>query len=276
MTKKVKEPIVKNVKIGADPEMFLFSPTLNKFVPVCGKVGGTKDKPLEITTEGHAVQEDNVMIEYCIPPCTSAEKFIEEINFVKNHINETILKPLNLVSKCVASARFDEKDLDSEQARMFGCDPDYSAYTFMPNEVNRTDMTLRTSGGHIHVGYDNHNPETSMQIIKAMDLFLGLPSLILDTDTERRKMYGKAGCHRIKPKYGVEYRVLSTFWTENNNLIKWAFDSTMNAIEFVNINGIITNEDEIIEAINNNDSTKALEILEDYNIDIPEELLVKI
>ncbi len=275
MTKKNKEAVIKNVLIGTDPEMFLFSPTLNKFVPVCGKVGGTKDEPLKINDKGHAVQEDNVMVEYCIPPCNTAESFIEEINFVKNHINETILKPLGLVSKCVASARFDEADLNSEQAQMFGCDPDYSAYTLLPNEVNRTDMTLRTSGGHIHVGYDNPDPELSMKIIKAMDLHLGLASLILDTDTERRKMYGKAGAYRIK-KYGVEYRVLSTFWTDNDALMKWAFDSTMAAVNFVNEGGIITNEEEIENAINNSSVDEALEILNDYNINIPEELLIKI
>lgn len=271
--KKVKEPIVKNVLIGADPEMFLFSNLHNKFVPVCGLVGGTKKEPLAITSFGHAVQEDNVMVEYCIPACNTAEKFVEEINFTKNHINETILKPLNLTAKCVASAYFTEEDLKSPQAQEFGCDPDYNAYTLLENTVGRGNPLLRTAGGHIHVGYDNPDPDVSVNIIKAMDLFLGLPSLILDVDTERRKMYGKAGAYRLK-RYGVEYRVLSTFWTDNSKFIKWAFDSTMKAVDFVNIGGIITNENEIEDIINTSNSDAALEVLNDYNIEIPEELLI--
>ena len=34
-----------------------------------------------------------------------------------------------------------------------------------------------------------------------MDLFLGVPSILIDPDTERRKMYGKAGDYRLK-EYG--------------------------------------------------------------------------
>ena len=259
---------VTKVLIGADPEMFLFSEQYNKFVPVCGLVGGTKKEPKKITEDGHAVQEDNVMVEYCIPPCATVEEFVKNIKFTKDYIDETILKPLDLVSRCVASARFKEEELESEQAREFGCDPDYNAWTFETNEVERTDLTLRTSGGHIHVGYEGHNPNTNIDIIRAMDLFLGLPSIIMDTDTERRKMYGKAGAYRHKPKYGVEYRVLSTFWTENEELMKWAFEQTQKAIEFVNAGGIITNPDDIINVINNSDAEKALEILSDYNIEI--------
>lgn len=263
----MKKEVIKNVKIGTDPEMFLFSEEKNKFVPVCGLIGGNKKEPKKITEEGHAIQEDNVMAEYCIPPCTNADDFVKNIVFVKNHIDETILKPLGLISKCVASARFDMEDLQSKQAQEFGCDPDYNAWTFETNEVERTDMSLRTSGGHIHVGYDNPDMNVSIDIIRAMDLFLGIPSIILDTDTDRRIMYGKAGAYRIK-KYGVEYRVLSTFWTENEELMRWAFNQTMKAVEFVNNGGIITNPEDIISAINNSDKDKCLEILDDYNIEI--------
>lgn len=267
MTKE-KETI-KNILIGADPEMFLWSEKEQRFVPVCGLVGGTKDKPLAITSKGHAVQEDNVMVEYCIPACASRNDFVDAIQFVKKHIDETILAPKGLVSKCVASAFFRAEDLQSEQAQHFGCDPDYNAYTFEPNIVGRGNPLLRTAGGHIHIGYDNNNPEKSFEIVKAMDLFLGLPSIILDTDTERRKMYGKAGAYRIK-RYGVEYRVLSTFWTENSQLIEWAFNSTQEAIDFVNAGGIITNEGEIQNAINTCNKEQVLDILDSYNIDVEE------
>ena len=55
--------------------------------------------------------------------------------------------------------------------------------------------------GHIHIGYDNSTKETNFAIIKALDLFLGVPSLEIDLDERRRGLYGKAGCFRHK-KYG--------------------------------------------------------------------------
>jgi len=263
-----KKQLVENIKVGADPEMFLWSNTYHKFVPVCGLVGGTKDNPLAITDEGHALQEDNVAVEFCIPPCTNSYDFIRHITFVKDYINNTVLAPMDLVAKCVASARFTDEDLQNPQAQLFGCDPDYNAWTSEENKVDKNDPLLRTAAGHIHVGYDSPNSDISISIVQAMDLFLGLPSVLLDTDTERRKMYGKAGAFRFK-KYGVEYRVLGNFWLDTEYLIEWAFDSTMKAIEFVKSGGIITNSPDIIEAINSCNKELALEILDDYNIEVP-------
>jgi hypothetical protein len=113
-----------------------------------------------------------------------------------------------------------------------------------------------------------------MSLIRALDLFLGVPSIILDKDTQRRRVYGKAGAHRLK-KYGAEYRVLSTFWTETDELIEWAYEGTQRAIDFVNQGGIITNPNEIIKCINNCDKEMALQIIDDYNMDfIKQELLI--
>jgi hypothetical protein len=262
---KTDKTLITGLTIGADPEMFLYSETEEKFVPVCGLVGGTKKEPIPVTKEGHSLQEDNVMVEYTIPPCNTRQEFIDNIIFMKNHINDTILKPKGLISKCIASAKFAFEDLQSDQALEFGCQPDFNAYTFEPNVVNREDILLRTSGGHIHIGYNNPSFPKNIEIVKALDLFVGLPSILLDTDTERRKMYGKAGAYRIKP-YGVEYRVLSTFWTDNEKLIAWAFDSVQQAIDFVNMGGIITNEADIIHAINTSDAEAAEDILNEYNI----------
>jgi len=261
----MNKKLVDSITIGSDPEMFLFSEEKNKFVPVCGLIGGTKEKPLPITDEGHAVQEDNVMVEYCIPPCKTKEEFIKNINFTKNYINDTLLKPLKLTSRCVASAIFEEGDLDSHQAKMFGCSESFNAYTLQINEVKSTNPLLRSSGGHLHLGYKDPDVETSLKLIKAMDLFLGVPSILLDEDIERRKLYGKAGEFRYKP-YGLEYRVLSTFWTANDQLMDWAYESTLKAVEFVNNKGIITNESDIIHCINQGNKELAKEIIEDYRI----------
>lgn len=266
---KTDNTLIKGLTIGADPEMFLYSETEEKFVPVCGLVGGTKKEPIPVTKEGHSLQEDNVMVEYTIPPCATRREFIDNIMFMRNYIDDTILKPKGLVSKCIASATFNAEDLKSDQALEFGCQPDFNAYTYEPNVVNRENILLRTSGGHIHIGYDKPSFIKSIEIVKALDLYLGLPSLMLDTDTERRKMYGKAGDYRLK-EYGVEYRTLSGYFLLNDDLLKWVYENTMKAIEFVNMGGIITNPEEIINCINTCNKQAALEIIEDYKINVLE------
>jgi hypothetical protein len=67
-------------------------------------------------------------------------------------------------------------------------------------------------------------------MVKLMDLYLGLPSLIHDSGpeaNERRTLYGAAGAHRPKPEYpGGEYRSLSNFWMKDARLIGWVYDMT--------------------------------------------------
>jgi hypothetical protein len=125
--------------------------------------------------------------------------------------------------------------------------------------------------GHIHVGYNNPSSKTNLEIVKTMDLFLGVPSIILDTDTERRKLYGKAGAFRNKA-YGVEYRVLSGFWITNDSLMEFAFNNTMNAIKFINDGFSIEKQDEtqIEFCINNGDKQLAYELMSKYSININE------
>lgn len=268
MTEK-KAKTVQNITLGCDPEMFLKDKD-GKYISSIGLVGGSKDKPKPISEKGHAIQEDNVSVEFNIPPCSTADDFVKEISFVKDYINDTIAKPKGLLLACVSSALFSGDQLLADAALIFGCDPDLNAWTGATNEVNRegVDPSLRVCGGHIHIGYDNPTKETSMKIIQAMDLFLAIPSVLLDKDTRRRQLYGKAGAFRFK-KFGVEHRTLSNFWVDSPELIKWAFESTMKAIEFVNIGGIVTNEDQIIKAINNCDVELAKQIMDDYHIDLP-------
>ena len=261
--------VIKNAVLGTDPELFLYSEDYFKFVPVCGLVGGTKDEPIPINLEndGFTLQEDNVALEFTIPPASTKNEWIDSINFVKNYITETVLTPKGLVPRYVGSARFEPSDLDNPAAQHMGCSSSYDAWTFEQHYVDRDDYTLRTTGMHIHVGYKDPDVDVSIDLIRAMDLFLGVPSVFMDPDTERRKMYGKAGDYRLKG-YGVEYRVLSGYFLGSNELLSWLWDATQKAIDFVNAGGIITNPEDIIKAINNCDKELAKEILEDYNIKI--------
>lgn len=122
--------------------------------------------------------------------------------------------------------------------------------------------------GHISIGWDNPTQEQQIDMIKAMDATVGLESVLLDTDTERKKLYGKAGCFRFR-EYGIEYRSLSNFWIKTDDSLKWAWDTTMKAIDLVN-SGKIEEVKElgiyIVEAINTNNKELAQELLNKIEI----------
>ena len=92
------------------------------------------------------------------------------------------------------------------------------------------------------------------------DIFVTLPALLKDKDDQRRKQYGKAGSFRAKD-FGVECRALSNFWIHSDELIKWVFEQTVNAVETV-----LNDESDIFiekfservrEAIDTNNKTNA-------------------
>ena len=72
-------------------------------------------------------------------------------------------------------------------------------------------------------------------VVRMMDLFLGIPSIFLDTDEtskERRRIYGHAGSHRT-PDYGLEYRALGNFWFSSPDLTRLMYDLTAFTLDFV-------------------------------------------
>ena len=118
---------------------------------------------------------------------------------------------------------------------------------------------------HIHIGYDNPDKETNFNIIKQMDLYLGVPSIILDTHAERRQLYGKAGCFRHK-KYGVEFRTLSNFWLFSPELILWAATNSLIAASNFKT---IDDQDLIISCINDNNVELARHLVNKYSVPMP-------
>lgn len=254
-----------NIKIGADPELFLEKD--GEIISAEGIIGGTKKEPRAISNEGHAVQEDNVMIEFNIPASDSKEDFIFNINFVKSYL-ETLAGMKGCALNFSASAELDPEYLSTDQAQEFGCEPDFNVYLRDENPRPEGAGQLRSCGGHIHIGYENPDEATTINIVYAMDMVLGLESLALDKDDRRKLLYGKAGSFRFKD-YGLEYRTLSNFWIENDELIGWAYDKTMEALELVKsskIEGLIKDYSELVEkAINKNDKQLALHILEKIN-----------
>jgi hypothetical protein len=216
------------ITIGADPELFLVDKN-KKLISAVNLIGGTKEAPLQLTLPGCAIQEDNVAAEFNIPACTTFNQFHTSIQYVLQHLKYKV-KPLGLsLASKIASHSFTDDQLETWQAMVFGCEPDFNAWTNKQNPSPKVDNpNLRSAGGHIHIGTNLDK----LDIIKSMDLHLGVESLLLDKDKERRKLYGKAGAFRPK-SYGVEYRTLSNFWIWSDEYIKWAWDRTNQAIKFV-------------------------------------------
>lgn len=212
--------------IGCDPELFLHHK--GKFISAIDLIGGSKQMPKPIgDVAGYAVQEDNVAVEFNVPPATSCEQFVKSIQWTINEI-EKMVTPYELSLSQAASAVFNPDQLEHPKAQEFGCDPDFNAWTKRVNPRPKTeDPNFRTCGGHVHVGTELD----PILVVRAMDVFLGVPSVIIDTDTERRRLYGKPGAYR-KTSFGVEYRVLSNFWIWEKELIEMVFEQTQKALHF--------------------------------------------
>jgi hypothetical protein len=221
-----------NITIGADPELFV---TVDgKFRSAHGLVPGTKDKPF-LVMDG-AVQVDGMALEYNIDPASTADEFVRYNQSVMQQMRDMI--PEKYEFAIVPSARFNGNHFrhQPEVAKELGCTPDYNAYTLMENEKPDNTTTMRTAAGHIHIGFvDVDDPFSDSHMIrcatlvKQLDCYLGLSSLLYDKDSKRRSMYGAAGAFRPKP-YGVEYRVLSNAWLLTEERMRFVFETTKMAV----------------------------------------------
>lgn len=253
----------RNVSIGADPELFLKDKNTNSWIAACGLIGGSKEKPRRLDKKGHAVQEDNVMVEFNIPPCRTEKKFIQSIDFVLDYLRKSLPK-YNLVIE--AAAEFPKEQLTHPQCLVFGCDPDFNAWKLEINMPPDPRTHIRTCGGHIHVGYENPTDDSQINLIRAMDLFVGVPSVVLDPDKIRKTRYGKAGAFRPKP-YGAEYRVVSNYWIKDAQHISWVYQNTHKAIDFLNSGKTMDDKlcDDVQQCINAGDVDLATRISREFN-----------
>lgn len=256
--------------LGTDTELFA-SDAAGRHRALCGLVGGTKEepKPMKDMPVGFAYQEDNVAVEFNIPPCDSSSVWTSYVmaarDWIKNQLTESL--GLSISPSCAVS--FDKMELTHPNALEFGCEPDYDAWKMIENQKPTCDdPTLRTAGGHIHVG----TSEVDMvQGVRNMDLFLGVPSVLLDDKPEaviRRQLYGKHGAMRPKP-YGWEYRVLSNFWVFDDKLIDWVWNATSAALKYKH--KFRKKEGTIIQnCIDSGDKETALKLVKHYKLVMPE------
>jgi hypothetical protein len=115
----------------------------------------------------------------------------------------------------------------------FGCDPDETIYDdkFDPARVDARNHLARYFGCHLHSGMTPYmikrgglswvmsNMKT---IISAYDLLVGIPNVIIGSTEQsflRRKVYGRAGRHRLQIPYGWEYRTPDNYIMKSPELL---------------------------------------------------------
>jgi phiEco32-like amidoligase-type 2 protein len=222
------------ILIGADPELFVFKGdtpvSCHDFLP------GTKEDPFRV--EFGAVQVDGTVAEFNIDPAGSEDEFSRNIRAVMAQLSEML--PPGHELRIQPTVEYSPEYFASlpAKAKELGCDPDFDASRDgMENERPDNTTTMRTGAGHVHLGFtDGVDPRSSDHInrcctlIRHLDVFLGVPSLLWDRDNKRRSLYGRAGAFRPK-SYGVEYRTLSNAWLRSDDLVRLVYRNSVAAVE---------------------------------------------
>jgi hypothetical protein len=255
--------MINNVTMGSDIEVVIQT-LLGQPFPVCGIVGGTKEKPRALGG-GYFIQEDNVLLEFNIPVAASGREFVSFVNLgLRKSLKEL---PPSLGATEVSTAIYDEVYIKSiQKASEFGCEPDYNAWKEEQNpKPSAKNPYLRSAAAHVHIGWTDPQPEDQLNLIKWADIFVSLPSVWESKDRTRRELYGKAGAFRPK-EYGVEHRVLDNYWIWDMAYINAVYQRYGEAIDAVNKNKQIVKADEnqIQQAINTYDVQLAKRLYKKY------------
>lgn len=224
-----------SVLVGCDPELFMKNPNTGAFVSAHDAVPGTKYEPFKVPNG--AIQVDGTALEFNIDPAATVDEFVNNIKAVRQTL-ESYVPGYNVVAEPVALYDKDYFFFDvPASAHTLGCDPDFNGWTLEMNpRPDPEGKPMRTASGHVHIGwgegfdvYDSDHFKECARVARQMDYYLGIHSLDWDPDPTRRLLYGKAGAFRVKP-YGMEYRVLSNRWLDNEGLIRRVYTGVQNGM----------------------------------------------
>lgn len=294
--------VVKNLTFGSDPEFMVLDTKENRIVSAIPLIKHNKNK--KIILDNAELFYDNVLAEMNLKPGDSKENVIKLFRNGFQSVARHLGKRYKLVPQ--ASHTFTEKDCDHDDARLFGCDPEFCAYAvetcFPPDCTN----TFRSAGGHIHLGRKDYkdfmvkmdgelvtddegrcmidfdrcegvtliDPASKIAIIRLMDIFVGATIALIDNDSTsvaRKKLYGKAGRHR-PTDYGVEYRSCGNYWLRSPKLVELIYDLSAYVVAIAcdeELTNSILNKfdsDKVRETIDNGNKKDALAILRDVEL----------
>jgi hypothetical protein len=264
---------IETLSVGSDPEVFVKRIDTGEIIGSQNIVPGTKHDPFK--TEYGYIQRDNVLAEFNTEPAYSKKEFVANVKNVLKELEDHLNKH-GCTYDIVSSHILDYQWIYHPEALQFGCDPDYDAWRggAMDLAIDRDPtQPLRSAGGHVHIGVDGLDITNILQVVRACDLFLAVPSVLYDDDTERRKLYGGPG--KFRPKtYGVEYRTLSNFWLKDDMYIKWVYDQIVYVLSVFSDYDklILENSNRIKECITTANKEMAKELIKEFHISLPGEL----
>jgi hypothetical protein len=226
------------VLVGCDPEFWVKKKGTQKIISAQNLVNGTKNNPFPLNKG--SVQVSGKALEINILPVKTIKGFNGNINKVFDSLNK-LLPDYDFVFNPVAEIE------QTNKLSSLGAEPEYNAYTKTINPPS-TQQGIETAGGHIHISWKNDqdvnwpaeiNPteathfEACCMLTKALDAYLGIPSLVWDRDLVRRSIDGKPG--NFRPKcygdgwFGMEYRSLSNAWLNLQSTRDLVYGNTIDA-----------------------------------------------
>jgi hypothetical protein len=258
------------ILVGCDPEIFVKQNGV--FLSAHNLIKGDKKNPQKVPYG--AVQVDGMALEFNIDPAHSEEEFVLNVQQVFATI-KAMVPTYEVVATPVADFSLEYLSAQPKEALELGCDPDFNAWNSLANPRPDGDLPMRTASGHVHIGWadgksilDASHLNDCELVARQCDFYLGLPSLIYDSNTRRRTMYGKAGAYRPK-SYGVEYRTLSNAWLNSKELMAWVYRATQKAVTSVMEGNILSEKyGDIQDIINNSDVKAAMSIIKSEKLEI--------
>jgi len=256
----------KQLTLGSDPEMFLFSGL--KLLPAYTFLPG-KGPNVNMYWDGFQAEWkydyegnhcQNNLVYY------TRQRLQDLLEAAQHHDKNARLSLKNVV-------RIPDNLLKTapQQYVELGCMPSFNAYGLKGNiqVIDPRKLLHRCAGGHMHFGTWEAPPPYE-KIVKTQDAVLGVWSVGAAQHIDnpaRRKQYGLPGEYR-KPKYkngyGVEYRVLSNFWLASPSTLQLTWDIGRLAVRLATSryrNMWIADEQEVTDTILNSDVEQASKIL---------------
>lgn len=211
-----------NLKMGSDPELFVYDRDSKEYIPAFGVLGDDRDIALPFGT----LVPDGLALEFTVRPSANPKdlayaiaqnvRAVREIVTACSPSYELSANPYAPVSE-MWREMLDATYGTRCSLQVFGCSPDETVYP--STEIVRPDprtFPFRSSGGHIHldIGAMAEDRQAWSYLTVVLDAFLGTAVTAASKSEEaklRKVLYGKAGYVRIKPVRPtvLEYRVLT-------------------------------------------------------------------
>lgn len=263
-----------SVYSGADPEIFVvdqngiiipafsFLPPQKKAIKI-----GNNWKGNDLT-----IYNDGFQAEFTVPSGCCHSVIVDDIRTQLQAILKEG-KKVDPKAQLCCSSTMDIPEHMMQQAAdadvILGCAPSNNAYALRGKSIiSGREIPMRWAGWHFHIGTSDNLSDKAIadRCAKSCDLFVGIASIVLFGDRERkerRQFYGMPGEYRL-PKHGFEYRSVSSMvgyhpvWVQLlMDVMRWAYTIGQNGL----YQQAIFKEENVIAAIIESDVKAARRII---------------